>query len=114
MMMSSILMLGRSRRCFLWLSMQRYTATIFPASSGAGDNFHIAIGLGRLSVDGRRGLFGGEELEDEKGICFQQGAGLILMDGKPLKSIILPRLSKASLLAELQGRTRPTVNEQSP
>ena len=39
--MSSILLLGRSRKCFLWLSMQRYTASIFPAASGSADNKHI-------------------------------------------------------------------------
>lgn len=105
--MSSILMLGRSRKCFLWLSMQRFTATIFPASSGAGDNFHCAVGLGRLTVDGRRGLFGSEELENEKEYCFCQGTGLVLMDGKPLQSLILPQLSKAKLLEQLQGRAKP-------
>ena len=29
--MSSILMLGRSRKCYLILAMQRYTAAIFPS-----------------------------------------------------------------------------------
>lgn len=43
--MSSVLMLGRSRECFLWLSMQRYTASIFPSSSGSADNFHVCVGL---------------------------------------------------------------------
>lgn len=104
--LSTILMLGRSRRCFLWLSMQRYTATIFPASSGAGDNFHVAVGLGRLTVDGRRGLFGGEELKDEESYQFGQGSGLLLMDGKPLKALILPRLSKKSLLGTLRAQHR--------
>lgn len=46
--MSSILMLGRSRKCFLWLSMQRFTSSLFPPASGAADNFHVCVGLGRL------------------------------------------------------------------
>ena len=33
--------------------MQRYTASIFPSSSGSADNFHVCVGLGRMTVDGR-------------------------------------------------------------
>ncbi len=102
--LSSILMLGRSRECFLWLSMQRFTASIFPASSGAADNFHIAVGLGRLTVDGRRALFAGETLEGEEDITFSYGEGIVLIDGKPLKGVVLPNLSKADLLERLRGR----------
>lgn len=101
-MMSSILMLGRSRNCFLWLAMQRYSATIFPASSGAVDNFHICVGLGRLSVDSRRSLFAGEHFEGEEDIQFGQGKGIVLLDGQPLKAIIIPRVSKSKMLKLLQ------------
>lgn len=100
--MSSILMLGRSRQCFLWLIMQRYTATIFPASSGAVDNFHIAVGLGRLTVDGRKGLFAGEHLENEDYLTFGQGKGIVLIDGQSIQALILPRVSKVKLLKQLQ------------
>ena len=102
-MMSSILMLGRSRRCFLWLSMQRYTATIFPSSSGSADNFHIAVGLGNLSVDGRKGLFAGEHFDGEEELQFKQGRGIVLIDGQPLKGLIIPKVSKKRLL-ELLSR----------
>ena len=102
--MSSILMLGRSRRCFLWLSMQRYTASIFPASSGAADNFHVCVGLGRLTVEGRKGLFAGEHFEGEDELQFGQGRGIVLIDGQPLKALIIPRVSKAKLLELLQGK----------
>lgn len=102
--MSSILMLGRSRRCFLWLSTQRYSASIFPASSGAVDNFHILVGLGRLTVEGRKGLFAGEHLEGEDELQFAQGRGIVLIDGQPLKSLIIPKVSKAKLLELLQGK----------
>ena len=102
--MSSILMLGRSRRCFLWLSMQRYSASIFPASSGAADNFHILVGLGRLTVEGRKGLFAGEHFEGEDELQFGQGRGIVLIDGQPLKSLIIPKVSKAKLLELLQGK----------
>ena len=105
-MMSSILMLGRSRQCFLWLSMQRYTSTIFPSASGAADNFHVCIGLGRLSVDGRKGLFAGEHLEGEEQILFKQGRGIVLIDGEPLKGLIIPKVSKQKILTLLQERTK--------
>lgn len=100
--MSSILMLGRSRKCFLWLSMQRYTASIFPNSSGSADNFHVCVGLGRLSVDGRKGLFAGEHFEGEEDLVFGQGKGIVLIDGQPLKGLIIPKVSKKKLLSLLQ------------
>lgn len=102
--MSSILMLGRSRNCFLWLVMQRYTATIFPASSGAADNVHVCAALGRLTVEGRKGLFAGEHFEGEDELQFGQGRGIVLIDGQPLKALIIPRVSKAKLLELLQGK----------
>lgn len=102
MIMSSILMLGRSRKCFLWLSMQRYTASIFPSSSGSADNFHVCVGLGRLSVDGRKGLFAGEHFEGEEDLMFGQGRGIVLIDGQPLKGVIIPKVSKKKLLSLLQ------------
>ena len=102
MIMSSILMLGRSRNCFLWLSMQRYSATIFPASSGAADNFCIYIGLGRLSVDSRRSLFAGEHIEEENELLFGQAKGIVLIDGEPLQTLIIPQVSKQEMLRILQ------------
>lgn len=77
--MSSILMLGRSRRCFLWLSMQRYSASIFPASSGAVDNFSVIVAVGRMTVDGRKGLLAGEHFEGEDELQFGQGRGIVLI-----------------------------------
>lgn len=100
--MSSILMLGRSRKCFLWLSMQRYSASIFPSASGSADNFHICIGLGRLSVDGRKGLFAGEHFEGEDDLLFGRAKGIVLIDGQPLKAVIIPKVSKSRLLELLQ------------
>ena len=102
--MSSILMLGRSRKCFLWLSMQRYTASIFPASSGAADNFHVCVGLGRLTVDGRKGLFAGEHFEGEENLQYGQGRGIVLIAGQSLQALIIPKVSKNKLLELLQGK----------
>lgn len=100
--LSSILMLGRSRRCFLWLSMQRYTASVFPSSSGSADNFHVCIGLGKLTTDGRKGLFAGEHFDGEEDLTFGQGKGIVLIDGQPLKGIIIPNVSKKRLLELLK------------
>ncbi len=101
-MLSSILMLGRSRKCFLWLSMQRYTASIFPSASGSADNFGISVGMGHLSVDGRKGLFAGEHFEGEDELMFGKGKGIVLIDGRPLRGIIIPTVSKKKLLTLLQ------------
>lgn len=102
--MSSILMLGRSRKCFLWLIMQRYTASIFPASSGSVDNFYVNLGLGRLTTDGRKSLFAGEHFEGEDELQFGQGRGIVLIDGQPLRALIIPKVSKAKLLELLKGK----------
>lgn len=102
--MSSILMLGRSRNCFLWLVMQRFSATIFPSSSGAVDNFHICVGLGRLTVEGRKSLFAGEHFDGEDVLTFGQGRGLVLIDGQPLKALVLPRVSKHKMLIKLREK----------
>ncbi len=100
--MSSILMLGRSRKCFLWLSMQRYSASIFPSASGSADNFHIIVGLGNLTVDGRKGLFAGEHFDGEDELRFGQGRGIVLIDGQPLRALAIPQVSKRKLLQLLQ------------
>ena len=83
-------------------SMQRYSANIFPSSSGSADNFHICVGLGRLTVDGRKGLFASEHFEGEETLQFGQARGIVLIDGQPLRSIILPKASKRKLLALLK------------
>ena len=90
---SNLLMLGRSRHCYVWCVQQRMTAQLFPSGIGAIDNFQILIGLGRLSVDNRRSLFAGEHLENEE---FEEtyrpeaGQGLCLIDGQALKAIEIP------------------------
>ena len=100
--MSSILMMGRSRNCYLWLIMQRYTATIFPASSGAVDNFFVYVGLGRLSVESRKSLFACEHIEEEDNMIFGMGRGIVLIDGQELQTLIIPNVSKQKLLLKLQ------------
>ena len=100
--MSSILMMGRSRNCYLWLIMQRYTATIFPASSGASDNFWVYLGLGKLSVDSRKSLFACEHIEEEEHITFGTGRGIVLIDGQELQTLMIPNVNKQKLLLKIQ------------
>lgn len=101
---SNILMLGRSRHCFVWCIQQRISASLFPAGIGAIDNFQICIGLGRLSVESRKSLFAGEHLEDaefEEKYHPKTGQGLILIDGQELKAIQIPYISDKEKLKAL-------------
>ncbi len=97
---STILMMGRSRRCFVWCVQQRISASLFPSGIGAIDNFQVCIGLGRLSPDSRKSLFAGEHLQDEDfeaGYNPGTGQGLILVDGQPLQALQIPFVNKKSL-----------------
>lgn len=90
---STILMLGRSRRCYAWCIQQRISASLFPAGIGAIDNFQICLGLGRLSVESRKSLFAGEHLEDteyEAHYHPKTGQGLVLIDGQDIQPIQIP------------------------
>lgn len=101
---SNILMLGRSRHCYIWCIQQRISASLFPAGIGAIDNFQICIGLGRLSVESRKSLFAGEHLEDtefEEQYHPKTGQGLILIDGQELRPIQIPYISDKEKLKAL-------------
>ncbi len=100
----SILMLGRSRHTFIWCIQQRISASLFPSGMGAIDNYQICVGVGHLSVEGRKSIFAGEHLEDEafeKKYVPGQGQGLILIDGQPLKPFVVPRISSKKGLKDL-------------
>ncbi len=107
---SEILMLGRSRHCFVWCIQQRITASLFPSGIGAIDNFQICLGLGRLSVDSRKSLFAGEHLDNtlfEERYHPKTGQGLVLIDGQELQPIQIPYISdKARLIGLLQRIAR--------
>lgn len=108
---STILMMGRSRHCFVWCIQQRISASLFPTGIGAIDNFQVCIGLGRLSVESRKSLFAGEHLEN---IAFEEdfhpkvGQGLVLIDGQELQPLQIPYISDAErlklLLWRMQGK----------
>jgi len=104
---STILMMGRSRHCFVWCIQQRISASLFPTGIGAIDNFQICIGLGRLSVESRKSLFAGEHLEN---IAFEEdyhpkvGQGLVLIDGQELQPLQIPHISDEERLKLLLQR----------
>lgn len=101
---SNLLMLGRSRLTFVWCIQQRIGASLFPSGIGAIDNFQICVGLSRLTSDSRKSLFAGEHLEDEafeKTYVPGQGQGLILIDGQPLRPLVVPRISSKEGLKDL-------------
>jgi len=101
---SNLLMLGRSKHTYVWCIQQRISASLFPSGIGAIDNYQICIGLSRLTTDSRKSLFAGEHLEDEvfeKKYTPGQGQGLILIDGQPLRPLVIPRISSKEELKVL-------------
>lgn len=112
---SAILMLGRSRRCFVWCILQRISASLFPAGIGAIDNFQICVGLGRLSVDSRKSLFAGEHFDNtafEECYHPKTGQGLVLIDGQELQPLQIPYIAdKGRLKLLLQRMVRDKANE---
>ena len=119
---ANLLMLGRSRHCYVWCIQQRMTATLFPAGIGAVDNFQICVGLGRLTPDSRRSLFAGEYPDDSPFMQnFQPGTGrgLILIDGRPIRPFAVPRISDKAALSALcrsliAAPTRPQAAAGAP
>lgn len=109
---SNLLMLGRSRHCYVWCVQQRMSASLFPSGIGAIDNYQICVGMSRLNFESRKSLFAGEHFEDE---AFEekyapgQGQGLILIDGQPLKPLIIPRISSKE---ELKALLRKYANRK--
>lgn len=109
----TILMLGRSRRCYLWCIQQRLSAQFFLSGTGALDNFSVCIGLGNLSVESRKTLFAGEHFQDvdfERNFHPTTGEGICLIDGQPLTAIRVPYIKDKDrmkrVLRELAARRR--------
>ncbi len=108
---SSLLMLGRSRHCFVWCIQQRMSAALFPSGIGAVDNFQICIGFGRLSPDSRKSLFAGEWPEEDdfiKSFSPSTGQGLVLIDGQPVRPFLIPDGDKKALQNLCRNRASAT------
>lgn len=98
---SNILCLGRSRRTFIFIIVQRLSASFFPSASGAADNFQNILTLGNLTIDSRRTVLGGEHMEDmvfEESYHPGKGEGFVLIDGKALQPIKIPYIANVDKL----------------
>lgn len=85
-MMSELLMLGRSYGFGVWLVMQRPDSSFL--SNGARDNFHSTITLGNMSKETKSMLYSGEELPER---IYKAGEGVCWIDGVGMKEIKFPR-----------------------
>ena len=86
-MISELLMLGRSYGFGIWLVMQRPDSFFLP--NGARDNFHSTITLGNTSKEVRSMLYSGEDLPDA---IYKAGEGICYIDGTGLREIKFPRI----------------------
>lgn len=84
---SSVLMMGRGIRHYLWIVAQRPDSTYFP---GSRHNFMVLLHLGHLTKEEKTMLFSGENLPER---IFSVGEGLILADGDVLQEVKFPLIS---------------------
>lgn len=87
MIISELLMLGRSYGFGVWLVMQRPDNAFF--ANGARDNFHTTISLGNLSKESKSMLYSGEELPDT---VYKVGEGVCWVDGLGIRQIKFPKI----------------------
>lgn len=88
---AEILMLGRGISYGCFIVTQRADSSLF--NNGSRDNFMVVIGLGRMSKEQKNMLFSGEDVPDK---VYQQGEGVVLADGQPLREIKFPILEDIS------------------
>lgn len=90
---SEILMLGRGTGSGfgVWIITQRPDSTLF--KNGARDNFMVIIGLGRMSKEQKGMVFTGQDIPDE---LLTVGEGLLLADGKEIKTVKYPLIRDAA------------------
>lgn len=103
LILSSILMLGRSRRVCLWTVQQRMSAKLFPESSGAVDNFTVRILCGHADPESRRALFAGLHFEGEDTLHYKTGRGIIYISSNAnIHAFVVPKVDKKKLQKKLQ------------
>lgn len=88
LMISELLMLGRSYGYGVWLVMQRPDSAFF--ANGARDNFHMTVSLGNLSKEAKAMLYSGEDLPKDH--IYQTGEGIAWIDGQGILQIKYPRI----------------------
>lgn len=108
---ASLLMLSRSKKMSIISVMQRFSTTLYTASSGAGDNYHWILNMGKLHTQTHISLFANERLEDEKFASTYKpscGSGYFWQAGESyIKAIRIPLIrDKAALTRLLQHKAR--------
>lgn len=102
---AEILMLGRELpgggSAWVWIVCQRADAAYF--SHGARDNFMISICLGKVSKETKGMLFPGEDFPEDYEP--KTGCGVILEDGKPLRTFEVPYFEKSRLKTLLRKKS---------
>lgn len=108
--MASMMMLSRSRGIGVISVAQRFSTNLYAASSGAGDNYHWILNMGKLHTQTHISLFANEHLENEEFAASyhpSHGSGYFLQDGQPLKAIRIPLIrDKAAMTKLLQKKAR--------
>lgn len=109
MMISEMLMLGRSYGVGIWLIMQRPDSSFL--ANGARDNFQTAVSLGNLSKEARLMLYSGLDLPDR---IYKAGEGICWIDGIGLSEIKFPKIRNIPALeARILNRLTATEGKQS-
>jgi DNA segregation ATPase FtsK/SpoIIIE-like protein len=106
-MLASVLMMGRGLNCFVILAVQRADAALF--TGGARDNFSRVIALGNISKESKEMLF--KDFKEEMTKPKKPGEGFMHLDGKPLSSIVVPRVSDAGM-TKLHEVIREVANRE--
>lgn len=101
-----IMFLGRSKQIHIIAVAQRPDATVF--SGGTRDQFTFCLGLGRLSEEGSKMLFGDERHNIPDDFVPGEGRGFLLQQGDCIRPVIVPRITRMQKLekAILHGVTR--------
>ncbi|MCL2838654.1 MAG: ATP-binding protein [Oscillospiraceae bacterium] len=94
---ASILAMGRSFGCFLWIGMQAAYSDFF--NHGARDNFGCILGLGELSKEQKSMLFKGYEdkLNEINGV----GEGFCLIKGKGVERVKIEPIEDKDALNDI-------------
>lgn len=105
-MMSTALMMGRSKRCQILTTTQRASATLF--SEGARDNYSVRLAMGNISRESATML--GFDRDEFRPVT-QIGGGHLLLDGADQRPVQVPYISQRGMEkireAILQAATRP-------
>lgn len=109
MMVSELLMLGRSYGFGVWLVMQRPDSAFL--ANGARDNFQTTISLGNLSKEARSMLYSGLALPDR---VYKASEGICWIDGVGLTEIKFPKIRDIQALeAKILNRLPATNGKQT-